>query len=183
MGGRRARWESEEKWGLKEWRHERAAQKRNVLRLCSVIVAICAISCQDRHYLHHHFVIIAIFHQIRDQGRGRHRDSEDRGSPLPLQLLWGRWLQCEDISVIDSYVIICRKVWSYRSSFQWSSHWHPIIQMDIFWPRVYFLPIKSLFTILKVVTMDGNEVGKITKQWSGIARWNILNSKEFLFIT
>ena len=35
-------------------------------------------------------VIIAIFHQIRDQGRGRHRDSEDRGSPLPLQLLWGR---------------------------------------------------------------------------------------------
>ena len=31
--------------------------------------------------------------------------------------------------------------------------------------------------------MDGNEVGKITKQWSGIARWNILNSKEFLFIS
>ena len=86
-------------------------------------------------------------------------------------------------SVIDSYVIICRKVWSYRSSFQWSSHWYPIIQMDIFWPIVYFLPIKSLFTILKVVTMDGNEVGKITKQWSGIARWNILNSKEFLFIS
>ena len=36
-------------------------------------------------------------------------------------------------SVIDSYVIICRKVWSYRSSFQGSSHWYPIIQMDIFW--------------------------------------------------
>ena len=34
------------------------------------------------------------------------------------------------------------------------------------------LDLKSRFyPNLKVVTMEGQEVGKITKQWSGIVRW------------
>ena len=145
----------------------------------------CAISCQDRHHLHHHCRHHR--HFPPDSWSRTRQAPRFWRSRVPFALaavvgtltsMWG--YQC------DRLICHHRKVWSYGSSFQVSSHWYPIIQMDLFWnfwQIVYFLPVKSLFTILKVVTMDGNEVGKITKQWSGIARWNILNSKWFLFIS